>query len=467
MFDKIKKAFLNLFTILFIATILGCPSPNTEAPEDNSYKLVDLKAEQSTTTTNAVVVTWKDSLCYDKYYIYYNTTNDSATATKVSLAGYAYKETNTDYYKGTKEVSLSKSGTYYFWIKAVDGNNQESEFSKSVSCAFTWKGLSAPIDVTAEQSQTSPNTIVVTWRDTVEASKYYIYYNTTNDPTTATKVTLAGYAYVEYDSQYQKTGYYKGSSEIPFSESGTYYFWVKAVDGSKNESDYSESCSCTFTTKSLDAPIDVTAEQRQTAYNMITVTWRDTVEAYKYYIYYNTTDDPTTATKVTLAGYAYVEYDSQYKKTGYYKGSSEVSFSESGTYYFWIKAVDGSKKESDFSIGSGATVFTLESLNVPQNVTVTKSEEAPKKVIISWRDSKEAYKYQIYYNTTNDSSTATKATIGYVYDEYDSQSKKTGYYKGSSEITLPDLGTYYFWVKAEDGTKHESEFSEVKEFVLE
>ena len=68
--------------------------------------------------------------------------------------------------------------------------------------------------------------------------------------------------------------------------------------------------------------------------------------------------------------------------------------------------------------------------------------------MISWRDSKEAYKYQIYYNTTNDSSTATKATIGYVYDEYDSQSKKTGYYKGSSEITLPDLGTYYFWVKA-------------------
>ena len=251
MFDKIKKAFLNLFTILFIATILGCPSPNTEAPEDNSYKLVDLKAEQSTTTTNAVVVTWKDSLCYDKYYIYYNTTNDSATATKA----------------------------------------------------------------------------------------------------------------------------------------------------------------CT--------------------------------------------------------GYANVEYDSQYKKTGYYKGSSEVSLSESGTYYFWIKAVDGSKKESDFSIGSGATVFTLESLNVPQDVTVTKSEEAPKKVIISWRDSKQAYKYQIYYNTTNDSSTATKATIGYVYDEYDSQSKKTGYYKGSSEITLPDLGTYYFWVKAEDGTKHESEFSEVKEFVLE
>ena len=361
MFDKIKKAFLNLFTILFIATILGCPSPNTEAPEDNSYKLVDLKAEQSTTTTNAVVVTWKDSLCYDKYYIYYNTTNDSATATK-ACTGYAYieydsKYQKTGYYKGSSEVSLSESGTYYFWIKAVDGNNQESEFSKSVSCAFTWKGLSAPIDVTAEQSQTSPNTIVVTWRDTVEAYKYYIYYNTTNDPTTATKVTLAGYAYVEYDSQYQKTGYYKGSSEIPLSESGTYYFWVKAVDGSKNE--------------------------------------------------------------------------------------------------------------SDFSIGSGATVFTLESLNIPQNVTVTKSEEAPKKVIISWRDSKEAYKYQIYYNTTNDSSTATKATIGYVYDEYDSQSKKTGYYKGSSEITLPDLGTYYFWVKAVDGTKHESEFSEVKEFVLE
>ncbi len=453
MFDKIKKAFLNLFTILFIATILGCPSPNTEAPEDNSYKLVDLKAEQSTTTTNAVVVTWKDSFCYDKYYIYYNTTNDSATATKVSLAGYAYKETNTDYYKGTKEVSLSKSGTYYFWIKAVDGNNKESEFSKSVSCAFTWKGLSAPIDVTAEQSQTSPNTIIVTWRDTVEAYKYYIYYNTTNDPTTATKVTLAGYAYKESNSSY-----YKGTKEVSLSESGTYYFWVKAVDGSNQESDYSESCSCTFTAQSLDAPIDVSAEQRQTAYNIITVTWRDTVEAYKYYIYYNTTNDSGTATKVTLAGYAYKESNSSY-----YKGTKEVSLSESGTYYFWVKAVDGTNHESEFSTVSEATVFTFESINTPIDVTVNKSEETPMKVIITWRDSKEAYKYIIYYNITNNPATATKVQLaGYAYKESNSS-----YYKGTKEVTLPDLGTYYFWVKAEDGTKHESEFSEVKEFVLE
>ena len=453
MFDKIKKAFLNLFTILFIATILGCPSPNTEAPEDNSYKLVDLKAEQSTTTTNAVVVTWKDSFCYDKYYIYYNTTNDSATATKVSLAGYAYKETNTDYYKGTKEVSLSKSGTYYFWIKAVDGNNKESEFSKSVSCAFTWKGLSAPIDVSAEQSQTSPNTVIVTWRDTVEAYKYNIYYNTTDDSSTATKANLNGYAHKE-----SKTNYYKGEHEVSLSESGTYYLWVKAVDGTNKESDYSESCSCTFIAKPLDAPIDVTAEQRQTAYNIVTVTWRDTVEAYKYNIYYNTTNDSSTATKAYLNGYAYKE-----SKTNYYKGEYEVSLPESGTYYFWVKAVDGSNKESEFSTVSEATAFTFESLNAPIDITVTKSEEAPKKVIITWRDSKEAYKYNIYYNTSNDSSTATKVNLnGYAYKE-----PNTDYYKGTTDVTLSASGTYYFWVKAVDGTKHESEFSQVKTFVLE
>ena len=236
MFNKIKRALLNLFTILFIATILGCPSPNTDEPEDNSYKLVEFKAEQSATATNVVIVTWKDTLCYDKYQIYYNTTNDSSTATKAYLNGYAYKESKTNYYKGEYEVSLSESGTYYFWVKAVDGSNKESEFSTvSEATAFTFESLNAPIDITVTKSEEAPKKVIITWRDSKEAYKYSIYYNTSNDSSTATKVNLNGYAYKE-----SNTDYYKGTMDVTLSASGTYYFWVKAVDGTEHESEFSQ-----------------------------------------------------------------------------------------------------------------------------------------------------------------------------------------------------------------------------------
>ena len=473
MISKIKNLTFYIFICIFIAALVGCSNPNTDQPEDNSYKLIEFNAQQSTTTPNAVTVTWKDSFNYDKYYIYYNTTNDSSTAKKTSGSGYVSVEYDSSYnktgfYKGSKDVALSEAGTYYFWIKAVDGNNKESEFSKSTSCVFTPVSLSTPIDVSAVQSETSYNTITVTWRDTSEAYKYYIYYNTIDDSSTAKKASGNGYASDEYDSSYKKTGYYKGSKDVALSEAGTYYFWVKAVDGNNKESDFSKSTSCTFTPTSLTAPIDVSAAQSETSYNNVTVSWRDSSEAYKYVIYYNTTNDSSTATKASGSGYVSVEYDSKYNKTGFYKGSKDVALAESGTYYFWVKAVDGNKQESEFSSVSEVVVFTAGSLNAPVNVVVTKSTETPNKVVITWKDSKEANKYYIYYNTTNDSSTATKVSgSGYVSVEYDSNYNKTGLYKGSKEISLSESGTYYFWIKGLDGNNKESEFSETVSFIFD
>ena len=103
------------------------------------------------------------------------------------------------------------------------------------------------LDISAAQSTTAANVVTVTWRDSVEASKYYIYYNTTNDSSTATKYSSYAYVTEEYDSKYQKTGYYKGSKDIPLSTSGTYYFWLKSFDGSNQESDFSKSASIEFT----------------------------------------------------------------------------------------------------------------------------------------------------------------------------------------------------------------------------
>ncbi len=240
-----KKTLLNLFILFFIITLFGCSNPtSSENQTDNSYQLLEFTAVQSETATNAVTLTWRNSIEVYKYNVYYNKTNDSSTATKASGAGYASDEYDsaykkTGFYKGTKDVSLSESGTYYFWITAVTKDNSESEFSKGVSCSFIYSSLTAPIDISAVQSETSYNNVTVTWRDSKEAYKYYIYYNTTNDSSTATKVSGNGYVSDEYDSSYKKTGFYKGSKDVTLSESGTYYFWVKAVDGTNHESEFS------------------------------------------------------------------------------------------------------------------------------------------------------------------------------------------------------------------------------------
>ena len=357
-----KKSLLNLSILFFIITLFGCSNPTSpENPTDNSYQLLEFTAVQSETSTNAVTLTWRDSVEVYKYYIYYNKTNDSSTATKASGNGYASDEYDssfqkTGFYKGTKDVPLSESGTYYFWIKAVTKENLESEFSESVSWSFTYSSLTAPIDISAVQSETSYNNITVIWRDSKEAYKYYIYYNTTNDSSSATKVSGNGYVSDEYDSSYKKTGFYKGSKNVALSESGSYYFWVKAVDGTNHESEFSEvSSAVAFTYSALNAPIDVTVTNSSVE-GKVTVTWRDSKEAYKYYIYYNTTNDSSTATKASGNGYVSDEYDSLYKKTGFYKGSKDVALSESGIYYFWVKALDGTNHESNFS---DSATFTL------------------------------------------------------------------------------------------------------------
>lgn len=322
--------------------------------KSSTYALVSFSATQSTTTSNAVALTWVDSKEVYKYYIYYNTQDDSSSATKYSSNGYAsdeYDSSNkkTGNFKGTKDVSLSKTGTYYFWIKAVDRENNESAFSSVASCSFVYSSLSAPTDISAAQSETSYNNVKVTWRDSSNASKYYIYYSKTNDSSSATKYSSNGYATDEYDSSYKKTGYYAGSKEIALSETGTYYFWVKAVDGTNNESDFSDSANASFTYSALNAPIDVTATASTSGTNTVTVTWRDSKEANKYFIYYGTTNDSSSATKYSLNGYASDEYDSSYKKTGYYKGTKDITLTTTGTYYFWVKGVDGTNHESDFS----------------------------------------------------------------------------------------------------------------------
>lgn len=98
----------------------------------NALKAPAGLAVAASTETNTVKVTWTNNGA-KRYWIYYNTSDDTATATCASR----------DAWSGTYgcEITLSASGTYYFWIKAADGyysTDKTSDFSDSVSYNFTY-----------------------------------------------------------------------------------------------------------------------------------------------------------------------------------------------------------------------------------------------------------------------------------------------------------------------------------------
>ena len=179
--------------------------------------------------------------------------------------------------------------------------------------------LTAPTDVTATTSDVQ-NVITVTWTAS-DAAYYWIYCNTTNDSSTATKKVSA------YESLYVSNG--TGSYDCVFEESGTYYFWVKAADGSLSSSgtsDFSDSASCAFTYTELTAPTNLTAQSNgSTSYPGIKLSWTSTGSAY-YHIYWNTENNSSTATKLSYfcSTNSYTIYDNVY------------DMSSGTTYYFWV-----------------------------------------------------------------------------------------------------------------------------------
>ena len=181
-------------------------------------------------TKNTVEIKWTDNGS-PYYWIYYNSENDSSTATCKTKAAdsltsrYGYK------------ITLPSSGTWYFWVKSADGytsSSVTSDFSESAQFDFTYTALTAPTDVSIEGEGA---TVKIKWTDN-NSAYYWIYYNSENDTSTATCKTKAA------DSLTSKYGY-----EITLPSSGIWYFWVKSADGyssSSVTSDFSTSATYSY-----------------------------------------------------------------------------------------------------------------------------------------------------------------------------------------------------------------------------
>ena len=223
---KVVNIINIAFIIYFLTLILGCSNPTNT--ENSLYAPTGITVAASS-TTNQVTIKWTDNdSAY--YWVYYNKTNDSSTATcatRFSSSGtYGY------------DVALAETGTYYFWVKSSDGNSKTSvtsDFSVAASFDFTYVSLTIPTGITVAASSTT-NQVKIKWTNNGSAY-YWVYYSKSNDSSTATCAT-----------RFSSSGTY--GYDVALAETGTYYFWVKSSDGNSKTSvtsDFSVAASFDFT----------------------------------------------------------------------------------------------------------------------------------------------------------------------------------------------------------------------------
>lgn len=339
--------------------------------------------------------------------------------------------------KITLDTSYFEAGTYNLYVASG------SVKSNSIEVTLTENTLKVPTGLAVVASTEKANTINLTWTapsDTSAITYYWIYYSTINDTTQLSNPSKTAYA-----ALYVTNG--TGKYDITLSESGTYYFWVKSADGSSTSSAtkvsaFSEVASYEFTYSTLTKPTNVKVIENSSITNGVTITWTAS-DAPCYWIYYSTTNDTTklTSPNSTAYGSLYVS-----NGTGTY---NYIVLEESGTYYFWVKAADNlssSSGTSDFSEVAEYS-FTYTDLVTPKNVNVTKLDNG--KISVSWTTTDNAYCYWIYYSITNDTAKLTSPNATAIRGLY--VSNGTGTY---NYVTLTETGTYYFWVKAANGSSY-------------
>ena len=335
--NTIKKYISVISAVLLLCAAIGCkgpvnnpkptPTPTPTPTANGAYAPTDVKAELDSNTVNGITISWT-STGAKNYWVYYNTSNDSATAKVL-----------TDWASSSKySTTLSETGTYYFWVRAADdftSSSSLSSFSNVASLSFTYTELQVPSNVQIELSASKLNTVTVSWA-TTGAKCYRVYYGTTND--TASAILLSA---TVSSTSYSKT----------FSASGTYYFWVKSANGflaTSAASDFSSVVSYNLVHQDLPVPANLTASKEGSgSLSRIKLTWDSTGSAY-YHVYWGTANNVSVAT--VLDRFVLTNSTNVYANV-YHLVSGK-------TYYFWVKSADGYNTDDNTSAFSAVASYT-------------------------------------------------------------------------------------------------------------
>jgi fibronectin type 3 domain-containing protein len=285
--------------------------------------------------SNTIQISWNVSVGATSYRVYSATsgTGEKNLITTVTAASYTH-------------AGLQAGTTYYYWITAFDGN-AESDYSQAASALTI-----AAIPTGTAAAALGTNSISISWTAVAGAASYKVYTaaSETGSKTLVNTVTSG--------NSYTHTGLLPGTA---------YIYFVTAVN-SAGESDYSAAASAKTL---LPAPTGVTAAALSA--NSISIAWAAAAGATGYRIYYAASG---TGEKnlITTTG------ETTHTHTGLQAGT---------TYYYWIRAYDGST-ESDYSAQVSA-------LTMPAVPVVTAAAISASSITVSWGAVAGAASYTVAY----------------------------------------------------------------------
>jgi hypothetical protein len=302
-------------------------------------------------------------------------------------------------------------GTYEIEFMDIPGWNTPSNQSTEIYNGLTTYAVpaeytlqqcalpSAPTGVSASKA-TYTDHIRVTWNFVSGATTYEIWKNTSDNSGSATKIP--GDQISPYDD-------YSGTND-------TTYYWIKAKNScgtsSFSSSDYGYFYSCT----APPTPTGVTAT-KGTYSDCILIYWDYAYNTYE--VWRSTSNNSNSATKII-------------ERSNDFYWDYSITFGT--TYYYWIKAKDNCGT-SDFSLPDYG--FTPDCIipSPPSGVSASKGNYTDR-IHITWSSVSGATGYEVWRNTINNSSSATKkyACTNYV----------SSFYDYNVELNV----TYYYWIKA-------------------
>ena len=192
-----------------------------------------------------------------------------------------------------------------------------------------------------------------------------------------------------------------------------------------------------------NAPTGVTASDG-TYSDRIHVSWNTVAGITGYDIYRNTADNSSTATKITSTSSSLLQID-----------DSDVS--PAVTYYYWVRSkivVGGNTTLSAFSTSDQGWLM-VQTPNAPTGVTASDGTHSDG-IYVSWNMVAGVTGYDVYRNTTDNTSTATKiastaSTLREI-DDSDVSPAITYYYWVRSKIVVGGITTQSAFSASDQGT---------------
>ena len=266
---------------------------------------------------NKVTLTWGAVTNASGYNIYRAVDSSAGTYTKLNTNGVITANSYDD-------LTVSSVSTYYYKVTALDNLGSESAQSSYIMGYPQRSSATVPSTPTASDGLYSDK-IVISWSASSNATKYNIYRSTSYSGT-YTKINSTPLSATSYDDNSVQTG--------------TYYYKLSAVDSNLLETTLSYPDSGYL---SVPAPTSLTATQG-TRYSYVFLQWEGTPGTTGYQVYYNTINDPATATFLVSSTKNFYTHTSPVKET---------------TYYYWVTAKDASSHYSVKSTGASGYASTL------------------------------------------------------------------------------------------------------------